>query len=211
MIVSLRGEVIDIALDSAVIECGGIGYKFLATPQTLGQLHRGEQALMLTSMVVKDDGMTLYGFTSPEDRGMFHRLQSVSGLGPKLALASLSLFSADELAIAVTEGDTKKLQRIAGVGKRMAERMALELRDKVKEYLPAATSLGENGQPLGGGQSVAHLPIVDTVIEALVGLGFVEKTARPVVEGIVAQAPESQSLDTATVLRAALSSLSRGK
>ena len=91
MIAALRGEVIHIGLDHGVIDCAGVGYKFLATPKTLGTLRRGEQATVLTNLVVKEDSLTLYGFSADEDREMFHVLQSVSGLGPKLALAALSV------------------------------------------------------------------------------------------------------------------------
>ena len=140
MIASLSGEVLTIELDHAVIECGGVGYQFLATPVTLGTLIRGEHARVLTSMAVKEDAMTLYGFTNAEDRAMFHQLQAVSGLGPKLAMACLSVLGAEEIAAAIGNGDTKKLQTIPGVGKRMAERMALELKDKVAHFIQKADS-----------------------------------------------------------------------
>lgn len=102
MIASLRGTVLDIQLDHAVLECAGVGYKVLATPAMLGTLQRGEEARIMTTLVVKEDSMTLYGFTSQDDRDMFHVLQTVSGLGPKLALAALSVMSAGDLAQAST-------------------------------------------------------------------------------------------------------------
>ncbi|HCG3139171.1 TPA: Holliday junction branch migration protein RuvA [Corynebacterium striatum] len=202
MIASLRGTVLSISLDHAVIECAGVGYKFLATPVTLGTLHRGDEATVLTSMVVKEDSMTLYGFSNDEDREMFHVLQTVSGLGPKLALAALSVMGASQLAQAISSGDAKTLQTIPGVGKRMAERLALELRDKVSAFAPQA----QTGQEASA--AVAHGPVVDQVVEALVGLGFTDKAARPVVEGIVAEEPAAE---TAVVLRGALAQLGRKK
>ncbi|OAH27344.1 Holliday junction branch migration protein RuvA [Corynebacterium stationis] len=210
MIASLSGEVLSIALDHAVIECGGVGYQFLATPRTLGTLMRGEHARVMTSLAVKEDAMTLYGFTADEDRAMFHQLQVVSGLGPKLALACLSVLEPDEIATAINNGDAKKLQTIPGVGKRMSERMALELKDKVKGFItqPAgddAWAASQSSLPVGSGA------MVDTVVEALVGLGFTEKAARPVVEAFVAESEDVETLETATVLRASLAALSGKK
>lgn len=210
MIASLSGEVLSIALDHAVIECGGVGYQFLATPRTLGTLVRGEHARVMTSLAVKEDAMTLYGFTADEDRAMFHQLQVVSGLGPKLALACLSVLEPGEIATAINNGDAKKLQTIPGVGKRMSERMALELKDKVKGFItqPAgddAWAASQSSLPVGSGA------IVDTVVEALVGLGFTEKAARPVVEAFVAESEGVETLETATVLRASLAALSGKK
>ena len=112
MIDSLNGEVLSIGLDHAVIECSGVGYRFLATPLTLGRLTRGEQSRVMTTMVVKDDGVTLYGFGDPEAREMFHKLQTVSGLGPKLALAALSVFDAGELSAHIASGDAKSIQTV---------------------------------------------------------------------------------------------------
>ena len=210
MIASLSGEVLSIALDHAVIECGGVGYQFLATPRTLGTLVRGEHARVMTSLAVKEDAMTLYGFTADEDRAMFHQLQVVSGLGPKLALACLSVLEPGEIATAINNGDAKKLQTIPGVGKRMSERMALELKDKVKGFIaqPAgddAWAASQSSLPVGSGA------IVDTVVEALVGLGFTEKAARPVVEAFVAESEDVETFETATVLRASLAALSGKK
>lgn len=204
MIASLRGTVLTIGLDHAVIECAGVGYKLLATPVTLGTLRRGEEATVLTSMVVKEDSMTLYGFGNDEDREMFHVLQSVSGLGPKLAVAALSVMGAGQLAAAISSGDAKTLQSIPGVGKRMAERLALELKDKVSVFAPQAGA----GEVTTGTSAVAHAPVVEQVVEALVGLGFSDKAARPVVESIVEADPAAE---TSTVLRGALAQLGRKK
>ena len=141
MIASLNGEVLTIELDHAVIECGGVGYQFLATPKTLGTLVRGENARVMTSMTVKEDAMmTFLVFTNGDDRAMFHQLQAVSGLGPKLAIACLSVMDARDIAVAISNDDAKKLQTIPGVGKRMSERMALELKDKVKAFVGVADS-----------------------------------------------------------------------
>ena len=138
MIASLRGEVLTIGLDHAVIECAGVGYKVLATPPTLGTLRRGEEARVLTHMAVKEDAITLFGFTDTDDRDMFLQLQSVSGLGPKLALAALSVMGSRELADAIAGSEGKRLQKIPGVGKRMADRLVVELKDKVAAFTTPA-------------------------------------------------------------------------
>jgi len=205
MIAALRGEVIHIGLDHGVIDCTGVGYKFLATPKTLGTLRRGEQATVLTNLVVKEDSLTLYGFSADEDREMFHVLQSVSGLGPKLALAALSVMGAGELAAAIGGEDVKALQSIPGVGKRMAQRLALELKDKVAAFAPseaaAAGSVDTAVAPAGGA-------VVESVTEALIGLGFTDKGARPVVESAYAENPDA---DTSFLLRSALAQLGKKK
>ncbi|WP_297851200.1 Holliday junction branch migration protein RuvA [uncultured Corynebacterium sp.] len=203
MIDSLNGEVISIGLDHGVIECGGVGYRFLATPPTLGRLVRGENARVLTTLVVKEDAMTLYGFSDDDARDMFHRLTTVTGLGPKLALASLSVFEPAELAGHITAGDSKTIQSIPGVGKKMADRLILELKDKL------AGLYGE--QP---GAAVAAVPnqskgaslATEQVVEALVGLGFPEKSARTAVDAVVEESPDAES---SVLLRSALNRLGK--
>lgn len=204
MIASLHGEVIDIALDHAVIECAGVGYSVLATPTTLSTLRRGEETRVLTSLVVKEDSMTLYGFSDSADRDMFHTLQTVSGMGAKLAMAALSVMGAGDLAAAISGGDTKRLQSIPGVGKRMAERMALELKDKVSAFTSVIPDAGTSA-PTAPASATAT---VDEVTEALIGLGFTDKAARPVVDAVVAAEPTAA---TSAVLRAALAQLGRAK
>ncbi|AJK68998.1 Holliday junction branch migration protein RuvA [Corynebacterium marinum] len=201
MIASLRGTVIGIGLDHAVIECAGVGYRVEATPTTLATLRRGEDAMILTSLTVREDAHILHGFSSDEDRAMFHLLQSVSGLGPRLAVAALSVLNAGELSQAIAGEDAKALQRIPGVGKRMAERLILELKDKVATFVPAEPA----------GTAAPTLPTVaeavaEQVVDALIGLGFSDRVAQPVVEGVLAEEP---ALDTSAALRRALTQLGR--
>lgn len=202
MIASLRGTVIGIGLDHAVIECAGVGYRVEATPTTLATLRRGEETFLLTSLIVREDAHILHGFASDEDRGMFHLLQTVTGLGPRLAVACLSVFNAGELSRAIAGEDAKGLQRIPGVGKRMAERLILELKDKVAVLVPAA----EEGAAATPTLSTSAEATAVQVTEALIGLGFTDRVAEPVVEGVLAENPD---LDTAAALRAALSQLGR--
>ena len=203
MVDSLNGEVLSIGLDHAVIECAGVGYRFLATPQTLGTLTRGEHRRVMTAMVVKDDGVTLYGFGGPEDREMFHTLQTVTGLGPKLAVAALSVFDAGELSTHIAAGDAKKIQTIPGVGKKMAERMVLELKDKVEAPL---SHDGVDGAAPVSSASSASSYASEQVVEALVGLGFPERSARPVIEQLIDDDPER---DASALLRHALTQLGK--
>ncbi|MDO5511806.1 Holliday junction branch migration protein RuvA [Corynebacterium sp.] len=202
MIASVRGTVIALGLDHVVVECAGVGYRVETTPATLATLRRGEEAFLLTSLTVREDAHILHGFATDEDRGMFHLLQTVTGLGPRLALACLSVFDAGEISAAIAGEDAKTLQRIPGVGKRMAERLVLELKDKVAAYVPV---------PAAGEEQVAPLPaaaesVALQVTEALVGLGFTDRVAQPVVEGVLAENPD---LDTAAALRASLTQLGR--
>lgn len=201
MIASLRGTVIGIGLDHAVIECAGVGYRVEATPATLATLRRGEETLILTSLIVREDAHILHGFSSDEDRGMFHLLQTVTGLGPRLAVACLSVFNAGELSQAIAGEDAKALQRIPGVGKRMAERLILELKDKV-----AAFAAPEDENVPAPQLPTAAEAVAGQVTEALLGLGFTDRVAQPVVEGVLAEEP---TLDTAAALRAALTQLGR--
>ncbi|MDR7329463.1 Holliday junction branch migration protein RuvA [Corynebacterium guangdongense] len=203
MIASLRGEVLSIGLDHVVLECGGVGYQVLATPPTLGRLRRGEETRILTTMVVREDAMLLYGFLTDDERQVFTLLQTVSGLGPKLAMAILGTLKTPELAQAVSQKDTKTLQRVPGVGKRMAERMVVELSGKFDLYLPSAEE-----QELVPALPAQASGVAEDVTEALVGLGFTDRIAKPVVDGILAAEGD---LDVATALRAALSELGRVK
>lgn len=204
MIASLRGTVINIGLSSAVIECNGVGYEVVTTPNTLSQLVRGEEALVLTTMVVREDAMKLYGFIDNESREMFSVLQTVSGLGPRLALACESVLSPLEISQAITNADAKTLQRVPGVGKRMADRLIVELKGKVAAF--AAGAVDEAGEQISlPNANIASEVVVEQVSQALVGLGFSEKQSDDAVSFVLAADP---SLDTSGALRAALAKLS---
>lgn len=206
MIASLRGQVLAMGPDHAVIECAGVGYRVTVTPRLLGQLRRGEEAVVLTTLVVREDAMHLYGFADAASQEMFDVLQTVSGLGPRLAVACQSVLEPEEIAQAVRDADAKTLQRVPGVGKRVAERMILELKDKITHFI-AAPTVDEVEEEVGAGQlPVEADQVADQVSQALVGLGFAEKEIGPAVVEVLSQRPE---LDTAAALRASLSALSR--
>jgi Holliday junction DNA helicase RuvA len=190
MIASVRGEIIDIALDHAVVEAAGVGYKVMATPSTLSTLRRGEQARLITAMIVREDSMTLYGFADGESRDLFSTLLGVSGVGPKIALATLAVYDANSLRQALADGDVTALTRVPGIGKRGAERLVLELRDKI-------------GAVPGAGGSAT---VTGHAVEALVGLGFAIKQAEEATDKVLADDPAAT---TSTALRAALSMLGK--
>jgi holliday junction DNA helicase RuvA len=195
MIASVRGEIIEIALDHAVVEAAGVGYKVMATPSTLATLRRGEDARLITAMIVREDSMTLYGFPDGEARDLFSTLLGVSGVGPKIALATLAVYDANTLRQALADGDVTALTRVPGIGKRGAERMVLELRDKIGAVAGA-----------GGFATVTGHAVRTPVVEALVGLGFAVKQAEETIDKVLADEPAAT---TSSALRAALSMLGR--
>ena len=194
MIASVRGEVVDIALDHAVIEAAGVGYKVMATPSTLATLRRGTEARLIVAMIVREDSMTLYGFADGDARDLFSTLLGVSGVGPKIALATLAVYDAQALRQALADGDVTALTRVPGIGKRGAERMVLELGDKIGSVAPG-------GLALAGGHAIRG-PVVD----ALIGLGFAAKQAEEATDKVLAGEPDAT---TQSALRAALSMLGR--
>ena len=195
MISSVRGEVLDVALDHAVIEAAGVGYKVMCAPSTLATLKRGSEARLITAMIVREDSMTLYGFADGEARDLFWTLLGVSGVGPKIALATLAVYDAAALRRALADGDVAALTRVPGIGKRGAERMVLELRDKIGAVPGVA----------GGASAVGHA-VRGPVVEALVGLGFAVKQAEEACDRVLVDEPDAT---TSAVLRSALSMLGK--
>ncbi len=200
MIASVNGEVIDIALDHVVIEAAGVGYRVNATPATLSTLRRGTQVRLITAMIVREDSMTLYGFTDTDARDLFLTLLGVSGVGPKIAMATLAVYDAPTLRQALADGDVNALTRVPGIGKRGAERLVLELREKV------AAAAGAQGGTTELGRGTASL-VRTQVVEALIGLGFAAKQAEQATDTVLAQ--DNSDGDTSTVLRSALTLLGK--
>jgi Holliday junction DNA helicase RuvA len=194
MIASVRGEVLDIALDHVVIEAAGVGYKVMATPTTLATLHRGDEARLITAMIVREESMTLYGFSDADARNLFLTLLAVSGIGPSIALGALAMYDGPTLRRAIGEADITALTRIPKVGKKTAELMALSLRDKMGAIAPSGATV-MNGHSVRG-----------PVVEALVGLGFALKQAEEATDKVLANEPEATQT---TALRSALSMLGK--
>jgi Holliday junction DNA helicase RuvA len=194
MIASVRGEVLEVALDHAVIEASGVGYKVMAAPSTLATLRRGTEAKLITAMIVREDSQTLYGFADTDSRDLFQTLLGVSGVGPKIALATLAVYDATALRRALGDGDVAALMRVPGIGKRGAERLVLELRDKI------------GAMPSTGGAAAVGHAVRGPVVEALVGLGFALKQAEDACDKVLVDDPDAT---TSSALRAALSLLGK--
>lgn len=191
MIASVRGTVESVRLDSAVVEVGGIGLRVQATPATLAGLRRGTDAQLSTSMVVREDSLTLYGFADDDEREVFEILQTVSGVGPRLALAVLAVHQPDELRTAVAGEDIVALTKVPGIGRKGAQRILLEIGDKLGPAhgaVRAAPAGAQDSQP--------------EVVDALVQLGWSAKAAEDAVTSVLADPAADR--EVAAVLRAAL-------
>jgi holliday junction DNA helicase RuvA len=206
MIAHVRGTVAGVAPDGAVIEVGGVGMRVQCTPGTLATLKLGEPVQVATSLVVREDSLTLYGFGCDDERNVFELLQTASGVGPRLALAMLAVHSPDALRRAVATEDLGALTMVPGIGKKGAERIVLELRDRLGPP-------GESGDGLPSGRAPQRAPQWrDQVQSGLVNLGWPARDAEAVIaaleeEGVVGTG--QGTVDVATVLRAALRKLSR--
>lgn len=202
MISSISGEVLEIALDHVVIEASGVGYRINATPNTLGTLSRGSASRLLTTMIVREDSMTLYGFSDSESRELFSLLLSVSGVGPRIAMATLAVLDPQALRTALADSNVAALTRVPGIGKRGAERMIVELRDKVDAIVAAGnTTIVQSGS--GTVDSVR-----DQIVEALTGLGFPAKQAEDATDSVLVESPDAS---TSAALRSALAYLGKSR
>jgi Holliday junction DNA helicase RuvA len=207
MIASVRGEVTAIALDHAVVEVGGVGLAVHATPATLATLRRGGKAALATALVVREDSLTLYGFADAAARELFVLLQTVSGVGPRLALATLAVLEPDKLRAAIAESNTALLTQVPGIGRKGAERLVIELRDKVGAVAKPAAATQAGPAAVDGDR------VGEQVTEALVGLGFTARQAEQAVQSVLAETAGNGAggRDTAAVLRSALSRLGRNR
>jgi len=200
VIASVRGSVQHIGLDRVVVEVGGVGMLLHTTPATASAQHLGREATLATTLVVREDSLTLYGFASDEERDIFEQVQTVSGVGPRLALAMLSVLAPDRLRAAVTGSDLATLTKVPGIGKKGAERIVLELRDKIG--MPSAVAGTTPAAPTAAGPSWR-----DQVTDALTGLGYSGKQAEDAVTAVAASAPADANVSE--MLRAALRELGR--
>ncbi|MEI8084360.1 MAG: Holliday junction branch migration protein RuvA, partial [Actinomycetes bacterium] len=169
MIASLTGTVLTVSADTAVVEVGGIGLRVQCSGRTVSDLRVGSRHTLATSLVVREDSLTLFGFADSDDRDVFETLQSVSGVGPRLAQAALSVLTADQLRAAVQAQDEVTLTRIPGVGKKGAQRLVLELADKLGSPV---NSVSVDVRDTG---VVGALSWQGPVREALVSLGWSAK------------------------------------
>ena len=195
MIAYLNGILAEKSPANVIVECGGVGYEALIPLSTFDRLPAtGAPVKLYTFHVVREDDETLFGFASPEERTMFAQVTSVSGVGPKTALAVLSGFTVGDLQLAIAQGDAKRIATVKGVGKKTAERIVIELKDKVNpiEAL-ASSSLASTG---------TQRAVLRDAMLALTALGFADDKARKMVSDVLEADPKIT--DTETVIKRAL-------
>ncbi|TVZ00987.1 Holliday junction branch migration protein RuvA [Trebonia kvetii] len=202
MIAHLNGLVAAVGLDGAVIEVGGVGLRVHCTPDTLAHLKPGEQARVATSLVVREDSLTLFGFGTDDERNVFELLQTASGIGPRIALAMLAVHSPDALRRAVATEDIKALTMVPGIGTKGAQRIVLEMKDRLGA--PNDTAIANGIAPARRAAASWR----DQVTTGLVNLGWSARDADAAVTAVEAES-DGQVPDVATALRAALRKLSR--
>ncbi len=202
MIAFVRGEVASVGLTSAVVDVGGVGLEVNCTPATLATLRRGSQALLPTAMVVREDSLTVFGFLDEDEKTVFELVQTASGVGPKLAQAVLAVLSPDDLRRAVSQEDVATLTRVPGIGQKGAQRIILELKDRIGP--PVGTSSLPSAAP--GAEPAWRAQVRD----GLVGLGWSAKEADKAVTAVAPQNDtDGTAPDVGALLRAALQVLSR--
>lgn len=199
MIYSLRGTLLASDTNSVVIECAGVGYRCFVSLQTLGKMpEKGKQAFLFTYMNVREDLVELFGFAEQQELDSFKLLTSVNGVGARLALALLSDFSATQLALAVAAGDTKTLTRSAGVGNKLAQRIVLELKDKLGAFGASDSAALESVSAISSGDSSKS-----AAAAALVSLGYGQS------EAALAVSEYDDSTDVEELIKKALKKLAR--
>lgn len=203
MIVTLSGTAGAVGLDHVVVEVGGVGLLVRTTPGTAAGFRPGMPVQLSTSLVVREESWTLYGFAEAAEKEVFETVQTVSGIGPRLALAMLSVLTPDQVRASISSGDLVTLVKVPGIGKRSAERLVVELRDKIGGVGLSAGSVGTTSSVASPAEPLWR----PQVREALVGLGW---TARQADEALGAVEPlAAQGAGVAELLRAALRELGR--
>ncbi|MEV7202793.1 Holliday junction branch migration protein RuvA [Streptomyces griseoluteus] len=201
MIAFVSGTVAALAPDSAVVEVGGVGMAVQCTPDTLARLRVGQEARLHTSLVVREDSLTLYGFADDDERQVFELLQTASGVGPRLAQAMLATHRPDTLRRAVATADEKALTAVPGIGKKGAQKLLLELKDR----LGAPVGAPAVGAPVSQGWR-------DQLHAALIGLGYATREADEAVTAVTPQAEAAGGApQVGQLLKAALQTLNRAR
>ncbi|WP_328992940.1 Holliday junction branch migration protein RuvA [Kribbella sp. NBC_01245] len=199
MIAFVRGPVAAIGVDSCVIEVGGVGLQLFCHPGTLAGFRPGQEAQVFTSMVVREDSLTLYGFADDDEKQLFELLQTASGVGPRLAQAALAVLSPDQIRQAVANEDLAMLVKVPGIGKKGAQRIVLELKDKIG--LPSRTVTGRPLQAANDWRA--------QVQAGLIGLGWSARDAEDAVIAVSPLAVDQAEPSVPDLLRAALRTLSK--
>ncbi|CAB4768120.1 MAG: Holliday junction branch migration protein RuvA [Actinobacteria bacterium] len=198
MISILTGTVRSITIDKCIIEVGGVGLSVLINPATSSGLTLGAPTTLFTSLVVREDSLTLFGFLSDEIRNLFELVQTVSGVGPKVALSIMGALTPEDLARAISQEDTSAIERVPGIGKKGAQRLILELKGKLADLSP--TNKYQGHQPAWREQ----------LTSALVSLGFSPKESDNAISAIVndlrADEKDPAKIDLSELLKLALAS-----
>lgn len=200
MISRLRGELIQAGGTWLVVDLNGFGVRVLCAPATAGAARVGEQVELHTSLIVREDSLTLYGFGSPDERDLFDLVQTASGIGPRIALAIVSVFNPGEFSSAVMSGNTAAITRVPGIGAKGAAKLVLELKDKVLVF-------GGNANPISGVATTGEWR--DQVRGGLEGLGYSTRDAEAACERVVDLVEAEPDVSVAVLLRAALRSLAK--
>lgn len=195
MIAHVRGTVATLTLNSAVIDIGGLGHHVMCTPATIAALRLNTEVTLWTTLVVREDSLTLYGFADADERAMFELVQTASGVGPKVAQAMLAVLPPDRLRTAIASSDHATLTKVPGIGKKGAERIVVELKDRVGAVTTTTAPSAAAWR--------------DQVHEALVGLGWSAKDADASIERVAADVGEAP--DVSAILRDALRSMDRSR
>jgi Holliday junction DNA helicase RuvA len=197
MISLVNGVVRSISLDKVMVEVGGVGLSLAVTQKTSAQLNIGVKAQLFTTLVVREDALTLYGFLEDGDRALFELVQTVSGIGPKVALSIVSALSPSQLAVAVAQEDISAIEKVPGIGRKGAQRLILELKGKLTDF--GTSSKSDRHQPVWREQ----------LTSALVSLGFSAKDSDAAISQVVARLSEdgvdAQTLELSDLLKRALS------
>ncbi len=198
MISTLTGTIRSLSTDKLIIEVGGVGLSVLINPQTSANVALGSQSTFYTSLVVREDSLTLFGFLTEEVRNLFELVQTVSGVGPKVALSIMGALTPEDLARAISQEDTSAIERVPGIGKKGAQRMILELKGKLSDLSSGGTYKGH--QP----------PWREQLTSALVSLGFSPKESDSAISSVVndlhANDAEPSTMDLSELLKLALAS-----
>lgn len=200
MIASVHGRVAAVGPDGAVVEVGGVGLAVSCSPGTLARLRVGDSARLSTSLVVREDSLTLYGFADDDERGLFELLQTANGVGPKLAQTILGVYPPREIRRAIATADHNALVKVPGIGRKGAEKIVIELRDRIGAFDSSDSSV-----ELAGVTAIA--PWKDQVLHALAGLGFAGKEAAEAIETVSADSGDNP--EVAVILRRTIQLLGR--
>ncbi|MDO4411958.1 Holliday junction branch migration protein RuvA [Cutibacterium sp.] len=201
MISHLSGAVTAAGPTWVVLDVHGIGIKVLCPPATAASARIDQPMTLQTSLVVREDSLTLYGFVEADDRDAFELVQTASGVGPKLAAAIMSVLDASQLAAAISGEDESTLCRVPGIGRKGAAKMILELKDKMETFVPGGTASVGTSQPVAAWR--------EQVADGLIGLGWSTKDAEKAVEEVAALKEADPSMTIGNLMRAALRSLAR--